>query len=147
MIEKDILEIIADIKKEEQSKPDDEKYLYHKNCGETLIETLNIKYELGIDKKAYRMLAPYGFGLCSGRTCGAFAGCVAAIGVMFAYDKPCDNKKMKEVTEKWVSTYVDTFGSIDCSYLRKRYRDPKKGCLAFMEQTAQLFEKFIEEYI
>ena len=97
MIDKSMFDVIADIKKEEYSKPDNEKALYHKNCGETLIEALKIKYELDIDDKVFKMLAPYGFGIQIGNTCGAFAGGVAAIGLMFTEDKPSTRDTRKEI--------------------------------------------------
>lgn len=147
MIEKCVVDIIADIKKEEHSKIDEEKPLYHKNCGETLIEALSVKYEIDIDTKAFKMLAPYGFGLNSGKTCGAFAGGVAAIGLMFTEDKPSTNDKMKEIVKKWVEVYTKKFGSIDCEYIRPRHKDPIRGCLKVQEEAGKLFEEFIKEYI
>ncbi len=147
MIEKSVVDIIADIKKEEFSKKDDEKPLYHKNCGETLIEALTIKYEIDIDAKAFKMLAPYGFGLGRGKTCGAFAGGVAAIGLMFTLDKPSTNDNMKEIVKKWVDVYTKRFGSIDCEYIRPRHKDPIRGCLKVQEEAGELFENFIREYI
>lgn len=147
MIDKSMVDVIADIKKEENLKSDSEKALYHKNCGETLIEALKIKYELDIDDKVFKMLAPYGFGIQTGNTCGAFAGGLAAIGLMFTEDKPSTNEKMKEIVKKWVEVYTEKFGSINCSYIRPRYMDPVRGCLKVMEEAGTLFEGFIKDYI
>jgi len=147
MIEKSMIDIIADIKVEENSKAEEEKIYYHKNCGETLIEALKIKYELDIDENIYKMLAPYGFGLQTGNTCGAFAGGIAAIGLMFTEDKPSINDKMKEIVKSWVETYIEKFGSINCSDVRPNHMDPKRGCLKVMEEAGTLFEEFIIKYL
>ena len=61
MIDKDIVNIIDEIRNESELKPENEKQLYHKNCGETVMEALKIKYELNIDDNAIKMLAPYGW--------------------------------------------------------------------------------------
>ena len=66
MIDKDIVNIIDEIRNESELKPENEKQLYHKNCGETVMEALKIKYELNIVDNAIKMLAPYGFGLQRG---------------------------------------------------------------------------------
>ena len=147
MIDKDIVNIIDEIRNESELKPENEKQLYHKNCGETVMEALKIKYELNIDDNAIKMLAPYGFGLQRGKTCGAFASGVAAIGMMFTEDKPSTNQKMKEIVGKWVDVYIKKFGSINCDYIRPNHMDPVKGCLKVQEEAGALFEDFIKDYI
>lgn len=147
MIDKNITDIVDDIRKESDEKSEDERDLYHKNCGETLIEALKIKYELDIGSKEFKMLAPYGFGLQRGKTCGAFAGCIAVIGLMFAEDKPSTNDKMKEITGKWVDLYTERFGSINCEYVRSNHMDPKRGCINVQEEAGELFVDFIKEYL
>ena len=55
-------------------------YYYKKkkyNCSETIIHAANDVYSLNLDKDSMKMLAGFGSGLYSGKTCGALIGCVA----------------------------------------------------------------------
>lgn len=145
MREESIVKIIQEMREEQYSYPEEQQHLYHKNCGETLIEACIKKYEIDIDERVYKTCAPYGFGCGVGKGCGCFAGTIATIGLLFTLDKPSDNIRMKEITKHWANTFLDHFKSIDCEYIRSH----KKGdsCLPVQEEAAKLFEDFMKQYI
>lgn len=129
---------------ESENKYGDKKALYHYNCAETLLNSCNDYYKLGLDEKMLKIMVPFGGGFYSERTCGAFTGGVAALGAMFAEDKPSSNVKLKEMTKKWVEVFEKEFGSLECKDIKPIHRDEVKGCGPVMERAAELFESIIE---
>lgn len=129
-----------------ENKYGDQKALYHYNCAETLLNSSNDYYKLGLDSKMLKLIVPFGGGFFSERTCGAFTGGLAVLGVIFAEDKPTDNEKLKEVTKKWVQAFEKEFGSLDCKDIKPKHRDEVKGCRPVMVGAAELLEAIINEY-
>ncbi|NTW70872.1 MAG: C_GCAxxG_C_C family protein [Eubacteriaceae bacterium] len=123
----------------------EEHSLYHYNCAETLLNSCNDEFELGIDQKAMKMIVPFGGGFYSERACGVLTGGLAALGVMYAEDRPTDNKKVKEISQKWVKAFEEEFGSINCDYIKKHHRHETKKCGPVMIRGAELLQKVIEE--
>ena len=129
-----------------ENKYGNKKALYHYNCAETLLYSSNDYFELGLDSKTLKMIVPFGGGFYSESTCGALTGGVAAIGAIFAEDKPTNNEKLKEVTKKWVEVFEKEFGSLDCKDIKPIHRDEVKGCEPVMVRAAELLESVISEY-
>ena len=68
-------------------------YYYKKkkyNCSETIIHAANDVYSLNLGKDSMKMLAGFGSGLYSGKTCGALIGCVAVLSKLFIKEKAHD---------------------------------------------------------
>ncbi len=131
---------------ESENSYGEDKALYHYNCAETLLNSSNDYYNLGIDPKFLKAIVPFGGGFYSERTCGALTGSIAAIGLLFAEDKPTSNDSLKEITKKWVEMFQEEFGSIECKEIKPLHRDEVKGCGPVMARTAQLLEELIKEY-
>lgn len=131
---------------ESEDKYGNQKSLYHYNCAETLLNSSNDYYKLDLDSKMFKLMVPFGGGFFSERTCGAFTGGVAALGAIFAEDKPTDNEKLKEITKKWVQAFEKEFGSLDCKDIKPIHRDEVKGCGPVMVRAAELLEEIINEY-
>ncbi len=142
-----MLEEIRRIFKKEETFPLDKRHLYHKNCGQTLIEACVKKYNIDIDEKVYKCYIPYGFGCGVGKGCGAFHGCIGAIGLLFTEDSPSENLLVKEVTKEWALMFCEEFGSLDCDYIRPRHKDEILGCRVVMERSGVLFEKLMDKYL
>lgn len=131
---------------ESENKYGDQKDLYHYNCAETLLNASNDYYKLDLDSKTFKLMVPFGGGFFLERTCGAFTGGVAAIGAMFAEDKPTNNEILKEITKKWTQAFEKEFGSLDCKEIKPIHRDEVKGCGSVMVRAAELLESVISEY-
>jgi len=89
----------------------------------------------------------YGGGLQSENTCGALLGALAAIGIMYAEDRPCTNDKMKDLTKKYVEEFENEFGAIDCKYIKEHHRSETEGCGPVKIRAAEVFERVIKEQI
>lgn len=123
-----------------------ESYLYHYNCAEVLLNACSDYYNLGVDTKTLKAIAPFGGGMASERTCGILTGGIAALGLMFAEEKPTTNAKLKEITNRWVIAFDEEFGNINCKELKEVHRHPESGCKTFMLEASDLLESIIKEY-
>jgi len=142
-----MIKIVDVLNKEELSYSEEERPLYHKNCAEILLLSANEKYELGLDDRFIKAVCPYGGGLQSENTCGALLGALAAIGIMYAEDRPCTNDKMKDITKKYVEEFEKEFGAIDCKYIKEHHRSETEGCGPVKIRAAEVFERVVKEQI
>ncbi|MBF7096603.1 C-GCAxxG-C-C family protein [Alkalibacter mobilis] len=131
--------------KSEFAYGDDHK-LYHYNCAETLLNSCNDEYMLGIGTKELKMMTGFGGGFHCERTCGVLTGGIAALGMIFAEERPTENNKLKEIVKKWVEIFHEEFGTTECSDIKKSHRDEVEKCAPVMIRGAELLEKLIEEY-
>lgn len=137
--------IVDRLNKEELQYSEEERPLYHKNCAEILLLSANEKYDLGLDDRFVKAVCPFGGGLQSEKTCGALLGALAAVGVMYAEDKPSTNDKMKEISKQLVEEFEKEFDNIDCLYIKEHHRSETEGCNPVKIRTAEVFERVIKE--
>ncbi len=71
-----------------KDQPEERQPLYHMNCAEVLLRTANAEYRLGLDEKDFKLMAGFGGGFYSEKTCGAFTGALAALSAKYAQDRP-----------------------------------------------------------
>lgn len=131
---------------ESELKYGDKRHLYHYNCAEVMLNACNDYYNLNLDKNTLKVMAPFGGGLCSEKTCGILTGGAAAIGIIFAEDKPSENIKMKEITKKWIEKFEKEFKNTDCKVIKEIKRDENEGCKPLIIKGAEILEEIINEY-
>ncbi|MBC3887197.1 hypothetical protein GH810_02595 [Acetobacterium paludosum] len=127
-----------------KDKPVEEQPLYHMNCAETLLRAANDKYDLNLNDDCYKMLQGFGAGFYSGKTCGAFSGSLAALGVLYTDERPSDQAKMTQATKLLVKEFEAEFGSLDCDYIKEYHRDSVTGCNPVKIRAAQVFNRVVE---
>lgn len=138
-------ETVDKINKLELEYPLEERKKYHINCAEALLMAANEDYELGLDDRFIKAVCPFGGGLQSEKTCGALLGSLSAIGVMFTEERPTENEKMKELTQKYVEEFEKEFGAMDCATIKKYHRSETEGCGPVRVRAAGVFERIIQE--
>lgn len=127
-----------------KDKPVEERSLYHMNCAEVLIRAANDQYDLKLSDDSFRMLQGFGAGFYSERTCGAFSGALAALGVLYTEERPSDQAKMTRAAKLLVSEFEEEFGSINCDYIKAHHRDPVSACNPVKIRTAEVFNRVVE---
>lgn len=137
-------EIVDKINNIESAYSEEERPLYHINCAEALLMAANEEYKLGLDDKFIKAVCPFGGGIQSEKTCGALLGSVAALGVMYAEQKPTTNEKMKEMTKKFVEEFEKEFGALDCATIKAHHRSETEGCNPVKIRAAEVFERVVE---
>jgi len=127
-----------------KDKPETEQPLYHMNCAEALLRAANDKYDLNLSDESFRMLQGFGAGFYSGRTCGAFSGSLAALGVMYTQERPSDQAKMTRAAKLLVEEFEKEFGSLDCEYIVAHHRDPVTACNPVKIRAGEVFNRVVE---
>src|SRR5665647_3312591 len=120
-------------------KPKEEQPLYHMNCAEVMLRAANDKYGFNLSEESFRMLQGFGAGFYSERTCGAFSGSLAALGVLYTEDRPSDQAKMTKAAKLLVKEFEKEFGSLNCDYIKAHCKDPVSGCNPVKLRTAEAF--------
>lgn len=138
-------EIVDRINKLELAYPEEERSLYHINCAESLLMAANEEYKLGLDGRFIKAVCPFGGGIQSEKTCGALLGAVAALGVMYAEERPTSNEKMKELTKKLVEEFEKEFGALDCATIKAHHRSETEGCSPVRIRAAEVFERVLND--
>lgn len=138
-------EIVSVLNGEELLHNEEERPLYHKNCAEILLLAANEKYNLGIDDRFIKAVCPFGGGIQSEKTCGALLGATAALGIMYAEDRPCTNDEMKNITKRFVEEFEKEFGALDCKSIKEHHRSEIEGCNPVKIRAAEVFERVRKE--
>lgn len=125
----------------------EERSLYHYNCAEVMVNACNDYYEIGLDKKALKMIVPFGAGISIGKTCGILIGGLAAIGAMFSKDKPSQNIKMKEVRMRWIEEFEREFKDLDCINIKAINLRENQSCGGLILKANDILEEIINENI
>lgn len=124
-----------------KERPEEEQLLYHMNCAEALLRSANDYYGFELDEKSFKIAQAFGGGFYSGKTCGAFCGCLAALSLLFADERPSKQEQVKEAAQLMVAEFEKEFGSMDCKDIKK---DFPNGCGPVKLKTADVFLRVIE---
>lgn len=124
----------------------EDRALYHYNCAETLLNSCDDYYGLGLDASTRRMAIPFGGGLYKEKTCGVLTGGLMAIGLLFGEDKPTENIRLKQVTRTWVEAFEARFGSTDCARIKETHRHPQEKCAPVIMAGAALLEEILAKW-
>lgn len=139
-----MIEIVDRLNKAELCYPLEERSKYHLNCAEILLMAANEEYKLNLDVRFIKAVCPFGGGIQSEKTCGCLLGAVAALGVMYAEEKPTTNDKLKEITKKYVEEFEKEFGSLDCALIKANHRSETEGCNPVKLRAAEVFKRVME---
>ena len=125
--------------------PEEKQPLYHTNCAENLFRSANAKYGLSIDERFIQAIIPFGAGMQTENTCGALLGSLAALGMIFGEAKPTENKKMKAAVTRYIERFTETYGSMECSEIKKHHRDEQDTCTPVKLGAGQILDEIVEE--
>lgn len=124
----------------------DEREFYHYNCAESILNGSNEYYDLNIDKRALKMITPFGGGMYSESTCGMLTGGIAVIGIMFAEEMPTKHLKLKEITRYWIEEFEAALKNINCRLIKDINLKRDEGCANLILKAADILEGVVEKY-
>ncbi len=119
---------------------------YHYNCAQAILHGSNDYYNLSLPPKALKLIAPFGGGMYTERTCGMLTGGIAVLGVLFAEDMPSKNLKLKEITLCWIQQFENEFRDTNCSFIKANRPANAVGCSNLILRAADILEKVIEKH-
>ena len=123
----------------------DDRVLHHYNCAETILNSCDDCYGLGLDLHTRKIALPFGGGFYKERACGVLTGGLMAIGLLLGEDKPTENQAMKEAARAWVEVFEAHFGSTECAAIKETHRHPQEKCAPVMKAGAALLERLLKE--
>lgn len=121
-----------------------EYYLAHDaNCAEAIVKAANDCYGLGLDEKALKLVSGYGKGFGVGTTCGALAGAMAVVSLLFVGDRAHATPGFDDACTGLMSAYEEKLKSTNCNELKGLYRTEENRCLKTVELSAQVLEDYL----
>lgn len=123
-----------------------EYYLDHNaNCAEAVARAANDCYHLGLDEKALKLMSGYGKGFGVGSTCGALAGAMSIVSLLFVEDKAHTTPGFDDACAGFMKAYEEKLKSTNCSELKGMYRSDETRCLKTVELSAEVLEAYLLE--
>ena len=123
-------------------KYSDEKY--DLNCAEMIIYGSNEEYDLGLDKKALKLMAGFGGGMGVETTCGVITGAVAVLSSMFVKDRGHESSYIKELTGEFFEKFKEKLKSKECDELKAKYRTEEEKCKKIIFVGAEVLDEIIQ---
>ena len=118
-------------------------------CSESVLDTLNKFYDLGIEREAIALATgfPYGFGN-GGNVCGAVAGATMALGKVFGRtEKLAPVSQILQLVRELNDDVAEHFGSSICPEIIKDYQfndpDRKVHCTSVVHEVIKSFAKIM----
>lgn len=90
------------------------------NCCERILRGANIAYGLGMREEDMRVSAPFGGGMGIGSTCGAVAGALMVLSMLYAGAAEKTTPLKDEVVVPFLERVQKELGGLDCAYLKPR---------------------------
>ncbi len=124
----------------------DQRALYHHNCAQAILHGSNDYYNIGLEPKALKLIAPFGGGMNIGSTCGMLTGGLAVIGALFAEDMPTTNNTMKEASHLWIQQFEREFQNTNCNLIKKINLKNNEGCAHLILKAADILQEVIGKF-
>lgn len=115
------------------------------NCAEAVLRILNEEYRLGIEEEAFKLVSGFGGGCGCGITCGALAGCVAALGRILVEERAHVTPGFKETCGEFCRRFESELGGINCADLKPRYFRESIRCAELLNAAVDCFDCFTAE--
>ncbi|MDL2235069.1 C-GCAxxG-C-C family protein [Christensenellaceae bacterium OttesenSCG-928-L17] len=122
------------------------EFLYKEdwNCAEHMLVGANHAYQLGLSPEAIKLAAGFGGGVSTGDICGALAGGVMVLGVLFVNERAHESTRIKDLTQEYLRLYKEKMGEIDCTPLKERYRTDEIKCRDIVLTAALLLDNIVK---
>lgn len=117
------------------------------NCAEKILKGANKAYGLGLDDHCCRLITGFCGGIYINHLCGAVAGGVAVLSMLFSRERSYEEAVLKEVIREFLMIYEDEMGSIICDTLMQDHRTPESGCHNVVAKSAEVLDRVIMDHI
>ena len=122
---------------------DDFLYKEDWNCAEHILVGANHVYDLDLNQNSIKLAAGFGGGVSTGDICGALAGAVMVLGVLFVKERAHESKKIKELTTELIDRYKGKMGEIDCVPLKNSFCNDEIKCRNIILEAAKILDEIV----
>lgn len=116
---------------------------YDLNCAETILYAANEEYNLGLSHETLKAVAGFGGGMAVEEVCGAAAGAVAVIGIMFTNQRAHESDRIKKLAGAFMKAFNEKLGTYSCRQLKKMYRTENERCSRMILDASDVLEEIV----
>jgi C_GCAxxG_C_C family probable redox protein len=116
---------------------------YDLNCAETILYAANEEYKLGLSHETLKAVAGFGGGMAVEEACGAAAGAVAVIGIMFTNQRAHESDRIKKLVGEFMKSFNEKLGTYSCKQLKERYRTESGRCIRMIMDTSDVLDEIV----
>jgi C_GCAxxG_C_C family probable redox protein len=116
------------------------------NCAEASFRGVMESHGCPVTPEAAHAIGIFGGGLGCGETCGALAGCAAALGSFLIEERAHTSPDARDVANIFTNKLKEECGSIRCEDLKPIYSTPEHRCVSMVEKAIEIFEGVYEAY-
>lgn len=120
-----------------------DKNNYDLSCSETMIYAANEAYNLNLDEKTLRAMAPFSGGMWTENACGALTGSLAVLGILFTDKVAHNSEHLKELVIQFQEKFQDKLKSKMCIDLKPLHRTEEDGCNSIMYEAADILDEIV----
>ncbi|KEH98766.1 C-GCAxxG-C-C family (seleno)protein [Clostridium botulinum] len=120
-----------------------DKTTYDLSCSETMIYAANEAYNLNLDEKTLKALAPFSGGMWTETTCGAISGALAVLGILFTNERAHKSEHLKELVIEFQNKFNSKLTSSKCNELKPLYRTEEHGCNSIIFIAGEILDEII----
>lgn len=121
-----------------------DKSRYDLSCSETMIYTANEAYNLNLDKKTLKALAPFSGGMWTENACGTLTGALAILGILFTDGTAHNSEHLKELVIEFQEKFNEKLKDKQCSILKPMYRTEDQGCNYIIYTAGELLDEIVK---
>ncbi|MCT4605457.1 MAG: C-GCAxxG-C-C family protein [Marinisporobacter sp.] len=116
---------------------------YDLSCSETIVYAANEAYDLKLDEKVFRAMAPFSGGMWIEEVCGAISGALAVLGILFTNNVAHESDYLKKLTLEFFEKFHKKLGSINCTQLKDMHRTEDAGCNKVIYVAGEILDEII----
>lgn len=116
---------------------------YDLNCAETMLYAANEEYDMKLTKETLKTMAAFGGGMGIESVCGAIAGSLAAISILFTKERGHESDRVKKLSIEFFEKYEKLLGTNNCALLKEKYRNEESRCGLMIEGAAKVLDEII----
>jgi len=124
-----------------------DKKNYSFTCSETMLYAANEYYNLGLDERCFKMMAPFSGGMLEGEACGVVTGGISVIGILFTNHNKADSPKMCAAVKEYKQRFKDELTTRDCTPLKALYEEDGIGCGNLIVRGGKILVEVIDKYL
>ncbi|MFP4364854.1 MAG: C-GCAxxG-C-C family (seleno)protein [Spirochaetia bacterium] len=116
------------------------------NCAEIILYGANEAYNIGLQKQSLRLAAGFGEGMGVQTTCGAAAGAIMVLSILFVKNKAKESALIKELCREFFSSFQEKAGEIDCRLLKENQNTNGPDCDSIVLIAASVLDTIYKKH-
>lgn len=113
------------------------------NCAEKILYGANQVYCLGLSPDSLKIAAGFGGGMGIESVCGALTASIMVLSKLAVVSHAHESSRIKQLAQDFFASYQNEMKSIDCTTLKKNYRNDEIKCKYVIMKAAEILDKMV----